>query len=96
MTKFILFRVGKGVGCDYTIGCNMTWEFLEAEEWEQARCEAEVIISEGETASAILVEVARHEDVDCEACFRRIEELKKQEQLEKERLEYERLRKKFG
>ena len=37
MKEYVALVEGCGEGCDYTIGCNQTWEFLEAEDMEDAK-----------------------------------------------------------
>ena len=34
---------GRGEGCDYTIGCNATWQFLDANNFEEAEDEVKEI-----------------------------------------------------
>ena len=41
MSLFLALITGKGRGCDYTIGCNKTWRFLEARTVQEALKEAE-------------------------------------------------------
>ena len=39
MPKYVSLIVGEGgeqAGCDYTIGCNMRWNFFEAEDMDEA------------------------------------------------------------
>ena len=35
MSKFIALIFGKGVGCDYSIGCNQHIQELRAENWNE-------------------------------------------------------------
>ena len=41
--KYVMLITGYGQGCDYTIGCNLTWEEGEAENWEEISRRAEQI-----------------------------------------------------
>lgn len=34
--KFLVLYTGYGTGCDYTIDCNKTWRFMEAESMQEA------------------------------------------------------------
>lgn len=34
--KFLVLYTGYGQGCDYTIDCNKTWRFMEAENMQEA------------------------------------------------------------
>lgn len=64
--KFILLLQGAGEGCDYTIGCNVTWKELKSTNIKDAKLEAQKIVSsydEPEIEDATLIQVASSETI---------------------------------
>ena len=103
MKKFIAYVKQYGEGCDYTIGCGQTlWE-LDAESLEQARVELEKEASDYNDENALksitLYEVSHSEDMPVQEWENReklrVEEAKKRAEETAERIEFERLKKKF-
>ena len=66
MKKFILLMMGRGVGCDYTIGCNRRWELFSKETVDDAVAKAREMVDyygADQISSLDLIEVADSQDV---------------------------------
>ena len=72
---YMLLLKGRGDGCDYTIGCNMTWRRLKAETAEAAHAEAlealrDYGLAEMRIGTATVLCVAGETVIDVEAWVR--------------------------
>jgi len=95
-----------GEGCDYTIGCGHSLQRLKAGNIDAARAEVEALIAEDyssemtEVAHVKILEVATVLDLDVRAHYQSLKEKKDaadaKSQTERERIEFERLKQKFG
>lgn len=108
--KYIILKKQNGDGCDYTIGCGMRYDIVEAESIED--CIEMVAYPEGRDGNyafkddnesiieawIILFEHAQKIDIDrlAEENDEREEEADALEHEKKERNEYERLKNKYG
>ena len=103
-------RQGSGDGCDYTIGCNKTFNKLKATTPEEAEAAAISILTPEEPEhwgwmedtpqyieKAIIVEVVGEVDVEAiyDAHRKAIKDRKDLEKNAKEKAEFKRLQKKF-
>ena len=96
---------GRGDGCDYTIGCNLTWTRLKAVSLEQAKMEAITNYPPSidrdfgtDIESILILGVVDEANLAIELDARRAEthaEKKKAEQAKK-RAEFERLKRELG
>lgn len=119
MSKYAVILFQEGGGCDYTIGCGVRVDLLNANTLEEARVEARQTLGyinkygdfEGDLITddnykhewklkleqALLVEV--HEDLPIEEwsskLIQKLEQKVRKKQEDKERAEFERLRKKY-
>jgi len=101
--KAYLFQ---GQGCDYTIGCGETIIDVPANSMEEAKKKLVEIIKEEysheerQLESAKIFEVEQSFDIDMKSIYNKINEDReiksKQESIERERVEFERLKAKFG
>lgn len=106
MKSFYAYYEGKGYGCDYTIGCNIRVDAIQAESVEDAIAEVKEKIEESpdyaeeRIESVTIIEVASATKLDIEDFTRDIREQQVAEEQAKkeaeERAEYERLKQKFG
>jgi hypothetical protein len=104
MPDYYALMVGEGEGCDYTIGCNKTFEKMKAHNEHDALKETEKLCEEyyGENglASLLVLEVHKAHRIPVKDIYRKMaEEEKKSKEEEKEkeeRKELERLKTKFG
>lgn len=106
MKRFKAYLKQEGEGCDYTIGCGRTVVDIEAESMDEAKEVLKEIIADEYNCDEVmlhsveLMEISSIIDFDIKAFYSL---LKKQEDEangiiaeENERLEYERLKTKFG
>jgi hypothetical protein len=104
---YVLLR-GEGDGCDYglgadlTIGCNLNWKKLKAENWSDARKEVGKIVKEYKhigIEKAIVLEVSTSEVFDVQAFNRACEDLKVAQRIAKDKADrksqYEKLKAEF-
>ena len=100
--KYILVIKQKGEGCDYTIGCGQTSVLLNASSYEEAKQESKQTIIENYTGEfelkkAIICQIQG--DIDLNQIYSELREKKIREKTskdeERERIELERLKKKF-
>lgn len=111
MAEYYAFYVGKGEGCDYTIGCNQKFVKLESSNVEDALTEVENDIDESygpseyqpdglPFKSITVFEVSNYQIFDIKAHEESVRnmvlEATKEKEEEKERAEFERLSKKFS
>lgn len=111
MNKYLVIIEGEGEGCDYTIGCNIRWDFYDAESLEDLKeqiikrwysyedaKEEEYYAPEIGVGKAIIVQADLHCEMDDihEIALKRVEKTISDERDSKEKKEYERLKKKFG
>lgn len=92
-----------GDGCDYNIDCNKTWKFLKATNIEEARKEVEYFFEyygREMIKKMTILDVSSSESFDVSGYLKKLrmddserEAIRKQEE---ERLQYEKLKKKFG
>jgi len=103
MKHYIAIIAGPGEGCDHTIGCNLNWKVLIAENEEQVR--DKILEEYGElkgSSNPNIDEIIIYETVpDSNIVFYNLAEratnlYKMNEEEMKEREEYERLKKKYG
>lgn len=104
MPKYMLYAQA-GEGCDYTIACGKEVYMLSSSSIEEAKKETEKFIKEHFSSDehrlkkAVLYEVTKDVILDTESIYKAIdneaEEKSKDEIAEKERMEYERLKRKF-
>lgn len=104
MPKYILYAQA-GEGCDYTIACGKEVYVLNASSMDEAKKETGVFIKENFSSDerrlhkAILYEVTNEVTLDIESIYKVITAEAKEKSLdelnEKERMEYERLKRKF-
>lgn len=100
--KFIVYLHQPG-GCDYTIDCGSKLIELNAKTIDKAKKEVSKLIKEDYShidLDEVVLYSAEKIDFDLDAVYTELEEEKaefeKVEQDEKDRKEYERLKKKFG
>jgi hypothetical protein len=100
--KYYLLLEGHGYGCDYTIGCNLKWEIIEAESDALAAARAKEIIvdySPDRIKTATLVKI-ESPPIDLRPFLdERVNNKKQQEEAaakEKRRKEFEKLQQEFG
>jgi len=104
-TKYMVIMVQNGEGCDYTIGCGVKVEPLKARTVEDARAEAQRIITldgylerDGAVYKAVLV--TAHEDLPVESWKAGLKAVREAEEAEEQRgrelAELERLKAKYG
>ncbi len=107
MKTFYVYYEGRGEGCDYTIGCNLNVEIVKAknveevvkkitDEWDE--CGFNYV--ESRYAAVTIIEAPSTTDVDIngyivEAKAKAAERIRLKEE-DKEKAEFERLKKKFG
>lgn len=106
MGKFICFIKQDGEGCDYTIGCGLNLLQLKSTNMDDAIQEMKDIIKEeynhyeSKLGFCTVYEVSETHKLNVKGYYNQLEsekfELKKKLQEEKERQEFERLKKKFG
>jgi hypothetical protein len=104
MPKYMLYAQA-GEGCDYTIACGKEVYMLSSSSIEEAKKETEKFIKENFSSDehrlkkAILYEVTKEVILDIESIYKVITakaiEKALEETAEKERMEYERLKRKF-
>lgn len=96
--RYYLFLVGKGEGCDYTIGCNKTWKMIDAESEDIALDKAVKIIndydgdieryimiqSEGSLTEKVKDKIAENRRLEEEAEAREIQAEEERERQEAE------------
>lgn len=105
--KYLILLEGHGGGCDYTIGCNKKWEFIEAGSIQDARDKVALILEDhgceegcSRIAKATIIEPASISDFKIsgweadKAKERR--ELQERELEKREKADFERLKEKFG
>ena len=106
--KFLVCKKMQGEGCDYTIGCGMRFDFLEAESVEDAV--QQVIYPDGpnETSSLegeqplsdiLIINAQNVYVVEIEQLRKIIKHKRHEEKIAKESaelMEYQRLKRKFG
>jgi len=105
MKTFYVYYEGRGYGCDYTIGCNLRVEVINAESAEEVWAQVKEEVEESPTyaeeriESVTVIEAAGVTKLDIEDLTRDIREQQEQDKKAKkeaeERAEYERLKKKF-
>jgi len=104
MSKYMLYAQA-GEGCDYTIACGKEVYMLSSSSIEEAKKETEKFIKENFSSDehrlkkAIIYEVTKKVILDIESIYKvitaKIIEKSLDEIVEKERMEYERLKRKF-
>jgi len=109
--KFLLCVIGRGEGCDYTIGCNLNFHELSSQTKEGARIEAKAHLGEeyyGDLGSltgcriqaAELFEVSSKEELPLNTWRRDSELAQNKKEIKREeaaeKQEYERLKKKYA
>jgi len=108
MAKWLVCQKQKGEGCDYTIGCGMRYDVVEAESldaaieqtiWPEGRDECSALMyGDGEAIIEILV--VPWQEVRMVNVAKRLVEIEEREavmqEAEAEYVEYLRLKEKFG
>ena len=109
MKKFMVMQKQHGYGCDYTIGCGMRFDVMEAESKEalieeiifpDGRDECSAVEGDSELKELLVVEMDSVESVDLSKFKELVDDIKEEryrrEKDEEDRKEYERLQEKFG
>lgn len=107
--KYLVAIAGEGEGCDYTIGCNMNYEIVEAKSieeviekvvWPDGKDEYSRLEGEIPLAEILIVPADKLFRVDVVALKRKIfldkEKRKQEEKDASERATYDALKKKYG
>lgn len=104
MPKYILYAKA-GEGCDYTIACGKEVYMLSSSSMEEAKKETDKFIKEHFSSDerrlkrAVLYEITKEVILNIDSIYTAIDDVAKEKSLdeisEKERMEYERLKRKF-
>ncbi|MFH2020098.1 MAG: hypothetical protein ABIJ34_01710 [archaeon] len=105
MNKYIAYIKQEGEGCDYTIACGEKVIEIDENNWREAHVNLVKLIledyndDETRLRSAILVEIAKHKEINLDLIYAEAEAEAKREYENREELneksEYNRLKKKF-
>lgn len=89
---YLVLIEGSGEGCDYTVGCNKTWKFYDADKTEREMFEDLYVCYNGSELSpkfrVIEIADAKITDYDSEKLFDKMIEAKEKEQERNEEKEF--------